>query len=96
MATGNVALLLVRTHNAGGVFSSREKPSVRHALVRLTPFPSIALTLSRFIFVCLRRHRGSSTQERARVISAAPCDRWSETKRRVLEEAWRALPAEHQ
>ena len=50
MATGNVALLLVRTHNAGGVFSSREKPSVRHALVRLTPFPSIALTLSRFIF----------------------------------------------
>ncbi len=82
-------LLLVRTHNAGGVFSFREKPTVRHALVRLPPFPPIALTLSRFIFFAYVG-RGSSPQERARVIPAAPCDRWSGTERRVLEEAWRA------
>ncbi len=32
------------------VFLSRKKPTVRHALVRLTPFPPISFTLSRFIF----------------------------------------------
>ena len=32
------------------VFLSREKPTVRHALVRITLFQPIALTLSRFIF----------------------------------------------
>ena len=33
-----------------GVFLSREKPTVRYALVRITLVQPIALTLSRFIF----------------------------------------------
>ena len=69
MATGNVALLLVRTHNAGGVFLSREKPTVRHALVRLTLFPTIALTLSSFIFVT---HVGIEARAHRSVLALSP------------------------
>ena len=95
MATGNAALSLVRTHNAGCVFLSREKPTVRHALVRLTPFPPSALTCCVGSYSLLAWHRGSSPQERARVIPTALLTVGGGTERRVLEETC-ALPAEQQ
>ena len=47
---GTLRSCLCERTTRGVCFRLVKKPSVRHALVRLTPFPSIALTLSRFIF----------------------------------------------
>ena len=85
--TGNVALLLVRRHNAGGVFVSREKPPVRHALVRLTPFPQCALTLSRFIFfACV----GIEARAHRSVLALSP-QRRVIAGRRQSAGSWRRL-----
>ena len=79
--------MLVRTHNAGCVLLSREKPTVRHAPVRLTFFPTIALTLSSFIFVT---HVGIEARAHRSVLALSP-QRRVIAGRRQSAGSWRRL-----